>query len=119
MALIGGGRPERFCPLCRQVDDHPRHVKSTDPDDGVAEHMDCCRGRGCLDGSCDVVGEMVGVDLRGGELLGALLAAAGHGLQAKAEERRALFEDTRGSAEILSDADPARTTLLSPDENGG
>jgi hypothetical protein len=51
--LIGEGRPIRFCPECRQADDHPRHRIATEPDD-LARHMDCCAARGCPDGRCDV-----------------------------------------------------------------
>ncbi len=51
---IGGGRPVRFCPLCQQADDHPRHVRANDPPD-VARHMDCCRDAGCPEGVCNEV----------------------------------------------------------------
>ncbi len=51
-SAIGGGRPVRFCPLCRQSDDHPRHTRTTEPDD-VARHLDCCRAAGCPDGTCN------------------------------------------------------------------
>lgn len=55
--------PVRFCTVCKQADDHPRHdIWGTDPN--VAPHMDCCSSVGCPDGTCDVVvrskGEKVG-----------------------------------------------------------
>lgn len=47
-------QPVRFCPVCKQADDHPRHdFWGTDPN--VAPHMDCCAARTCPDGSCDIV----------------------------------------------------------------
>lgn len=46
----------RFCPLCRQADDHPRHEIATLPPN-TAPHMDCCKAAGCPDGSCDIVTE--------------------------------------------------------------
>lgn len=60
-------RPIRFCSICRQADDHPRHdIWGTDPN--VAPHMDCCASRGCPDGSCDVIvgraSEVRGEELR-------------------------------------------------------
>ncbi len=56
-SAIGGGRPVRFCPLCQQADDHPRHVLTSDPE-GVARHLDCCRDAGCPDGSCvEILGD--------------------------------------------------------------
>lgn len=46
--------PIRFCSVCKQADDHPRHdVWGTDPN--VAPHLDCCASVGCPDGSCDVL----------------------------------------------------------------
>lgn len=51
---IGGGRPVRFCPVCKQADDHPHHLWAGEPDE-IARHMDCCREAGCPDGRCDVV----------------------------------------------------------------
>lgn len=47
--------PVRFCPLCQQADDHPRHVIAQAGDNSVARHLDCCRDAGCPDGSCDIV----------------------------------------------------------------
>lgn len=44
----------RFCPVCSQVDDHPRH-QIAGTVDNVAPHMDCCAQVGCPDGSCDVL----------------------------------------------------------------
>lgn len=38
-------RPLRFCDVCKQVDDHPRHVQT-----GKTLHMDCCAAEGC--GTC-------------------------------------------------------------------
>jgi len=44
----------RFCPVCAQVDDHPRHdFWLTDP--RVAPHMDCCASQVCPDGSCTIL----------------------------------------------------------------
>lgn len=60
------GNPVRFCPVCEKADDHPRH----DPgfgDPRVVPHMDCCRERGCPDGSCPIVTEGA-EDLRGDKL---------------------------------------------------
>lgn len=75
-------RPQRGCDVCRQVDDHPRHVLGVPPGypgaeptadvidalvaaglDGrglreqldpttVVRHLDCCASSGCYDGSC-------------------------------------------------------------------
>ena len=53
-ANIGEGRIVTFCPACRQADDHPKHVLTTDPE-GIGLHMDCCRDRGCPSGACDVI----------------------------------------------------------------
>jgi hypothetical protein len=46
--------PDRYCPVCSQVDDHPRH-QIAGTVDNIAPHMDCCASVGCPDGSCDVV----------------------------------------------------------------
>lgn len=52
---IGGvGRPIRFCPLCQQADDHPKHLVINE-DANIGRHMDCCAAAGCPDGNCDVV----------------------------------------------------------------
>ena len=56
----------RFCPLCQQADDAPRHAIYGD-DPSVARHMDCCREAGCPDGSCPVVTKGA-EDLRNDEL---------------------------------------------------
>lgn len=68
MANIGGDRPIRFCPLCKQADDHPRHVVVNESPD-VARHLDCCRDAGCPDGTCNVVTDgaegQTGADLLG------------------------------------------------------
>jgi hypothetical protein len=37
----------RECPLCNQVDDHPRHVFHLPGDAVSARHMDCCAATGC------------------------------------------------------------------------
>lgn len=67
-SVIGDGRPRRFCPACEQVDDHPRHVIEDGGDPKVALHMDCCRARGCPDGTCDII--TAGAEsLRGAKLL--------------------------------------------------
>lgn len=59
--------PVRFCPVCRQADDHPRHV-IWGQDPNVARHMDCCREAGCPDGSCDAVLSSVTGEPKGEEL---------------------------------------------------
>jgi hypothetical protein len=57
--------PIRFCSICRQADDAPRHdIWGTDPN--VAPHMDCCASVGCPDGSCDVITRTQG-EARGDE----------------------------------------------------
>ena len=35
-------RPLRFCDVCGQEDDHPRHVSAT-----AVRHLDCCAETGC------------------------------------------------------------------------
>lgn len=35
-------RPQRFCDVCKQTDDHPRHTLGTQ-----VRHMDCCAAEGC------------------------------------------------------------------------
>ncbi len=46
--------PVRFCTICKQADDHPRHdIWGTDPN--VAPHMDCCASVGCPDGTCPIL----------------------------------------------------------------
>lgn len=40
----GTERPIRECPLCHQVDDHPRHP---DADQELDPHLDCCAAAGC------------------------------------------------------------------------
>lgn len=56
----------RFCPVCKQVDDHPRHdFWLTDP--AVAPHLDCCADKGCPDGSCPIIVETSKGKRRGGE----------------------------------------------------
>lgn len=58
--------PRRFCPVCEQVDDHPRHdFWLTDPK--VAPHLDCCAANGCPDGSCPIIVEMSQGKRRGAE----------------------------------------------------
>ncbi len=44
----------RFCPVCEQMDDHPRH-QIVGTVNKIAPHMDCCASVGCPDGSCDIV----------------------------------------------------------------
>lgn len=66
--------PVRFCTLCKQADDHPRHdIWGTDPN--VAPHMDCCASNGCPDGSCDLVTRSKG-DKKGNEFREQITAAA-------------------------------------------
>lgn len=68
---IGDGRPVRFCPECKQADDHPRHVIAGE-DPSIARHLDCCRNVGCPDGTCNVA-TAGAEDKRGGELVEHLL----------------------------------------------
>lgn len=102
---IGDGRPLRGCALCGGVDDHPRHglgrtvaARYPEPSDdiiskiinaspdadrarivremtggrGTYRHIDCCRQAGCPDGSCNGA-----PDLRGADLLAAIMTKAG------------------------------------------
>lgn len=46
--------PVRFCPFCKQADDHPRHDRGVG-DPLVQPHMDCCAASGCPDGSCPIL----------------------------------------------------------------
>lgn len=39
-------RPQRFCDVCKQVDDHPRHVNPPNAP-GSTRHLDCCAEAGC------------------------------------------------------------------------
>lgn len=66
---IGGGRPIRFCPICRQADDHPRHVVFDDKGADVARHMDCCAEAGCPDGTCVALRAGVPAEVVGAEFL--------------------------------------------------
>jgi hypothetical protein len=72
--LIGGGRPLRFCPVCKQVDDHPRHATDLDPSDDVARHMDCCASVGCPTGTCVVQREGLAESVTGAEFLAHILS---------------------------------------------
>lgn len=58
--------PIRFCPLCKQADDHPRHTFANTPND-IAPHLDCCKAAGCPDGMCDIT-TAGAEDLRGDKL---------------------------------------------------
>lgn len=41
-------RPQRFCDVCKQVDDHPRHVQPLKPPaPQIIRHFDCCAAQGC------------------------------------------------------------------------
>ena len=40
-------RPVRFCDVCEQYDDHPRHVSGNVERGGTIRHMDCCASVGC------------------------------------------------------------------------
>lgn len=66
-----GGRPITFCPLCKQVDDHVKHLYVGEPD-GIGRHTDCCRAAGCPDGTCDVLREGA-EELTGANFLGHVL----------------------------------------------
>lgn len=59
--------PVRVCHVCRQTDDHPRHVIDI-PGLNETRHLDCCRSAGCPDGSCDALAAAGGTHLRGDEL---------------------------------------------------
>lgn len=97
--------PLRHCDVCKQVDDHPRHVHGTsglevDKDfmeaalemdlptkdrarivatiaDATTQvrHMDCCREAGCPDGTCDSAPALKGQELRD-HIIGASAPAA-------------------------------------------
>lgn len=67
-AEIGDGRPRRFCDICTQADDHPRHVVVLEDGSTQTRHLDCCADSGCPDGSCVQVREGA-EDLRGAALL--------------------------------------------------
>ncbi len=54
MPNIGDGRPLKYCPLCYQRDDHPKH-EIAGTVNSVAPHMDCCAAFGCPDGSCPIL----------------------------------------------------------------
>lgn len=67
-APIGGGRPRRFCDVCTQADDHPRHVVALPDGTAQTRHLDCCRDSGCPDGTCGAV--TAGAEVkRGADLL--------------------------------------------------
>lgn len=100
MALI------RMCDTCGGVDDHPRHVhydpevNETSPEIGekalknappeafagvlehirdnhwVTNHMDCCKTKGCPDGSCDVIVTGKVLSLKGDDLRAHLTSGA-------------------------------------------
>lgn len=41
-------RPVRFCDVCKQADDHPRHVlQAVAGGTATTRHMDCCAAEGC------------------------------------------------------------------------
>lgn len=90
----------RFCPICRQADDAPRHViYGDDPD--VARHMDCCRDAGCPDGSCPIV-TAGAEDLRDDELR-AYIAENAEQIAVALDERD---EDTRHFTTDAATANP-------------
>lgn len=42
-------RPVRYCDVCKQYDDHPRHTSGNPlTDDWHIRHMDCCAAEGCV-----------------------------------------------------------------------
>ena len=93
--------PVRFCPVCKQADDHPRHdFWLTDPN--VAPHMDCCASRGCPDGSCEILtrakGDKTGDDFRA-QLTNSSFAAKSQDLLDGRDEQTRRF--------TLDDLDPA------------
>ena len=67
----------RFCPVCEQVDDHPRHDPGGSTDPRIVPHLDCCAERGCPDGSCPITRGAAPAKLRGAEL-GAHLCSEEH-----------------------------------------
>ena len=71
---MAGERPVRFCDICGQEDDHPRHVIAQENGTVSMRHMDCCREAGCPDGSCQEV--TAGAEsLQGDELVAHLTGA--------------------------------------------
>lgn len=60
-------RTQMWCDMCRQADDHPRHVTLMADGSVRTRHMDCCRDNGCVSGHCDEIltasGEKRGYDL--------------------------------------------------------
>lgn len=40
-------RPIRFCDVCKQADDHPRHVIANRDGAPQIRHPDCCASMGC------------------------------------------------------------------------
>ncbi len=66
---IGGDRPRRFCDVCTNADDHPRHGHVLPDGTLQTRHFDCCRAAGCPDGTCDAWADSGAADLRGADLL--------------------------------------------------
>jgi hypothetical protein len=60
-------RPLRGCDICGIADTDPRHIVDVGNTNQI-RHIDCCRGAGCPDGSCDQV-TAGAEELRGDALL--------------------------------------------------
>jgi hypothetical protein len=88
--------PDRYCPVCSQVDDHPRH-QIAGTVDNVAPHMDCCAQVGCPDGTCDVLVRNKGK--KTGDAFRSLIAD-------EHKETRQLL-DTKARRLMRGDVDPA------------
>ena len=62
-------RIKTTCDACGITDDHPRHLHLFDMNVSQSLHMDCCRERGCPDGSCDRLVAQGADSLRGRALI--------------------------------------------------
>lgn len=72
------GRPRRFCDVCTQVDDHPRHVQSQKGGAPLVRHLDCCAAQGCE--VCQTTEAVTG-GARGKKLLEKIQSGALDGLE--------------------------------------
>lgn len=64
-------RPVRWCDVCKQYDDHPRHAYGNPLAGGFIRHMDCCAAQGCE--TCQAT-ELENEGRRGQELIDHLTA---------------------------------------------